>query len=116
MFQNPNSVIPTRFRGDYNPRRDAARTAPAVSRKAIPRKSAAETSILRYLTYDTTPKTILKREASLYVLARGPPAQRKTIRYTRTVRPAALTIHHNHDKLTHVHDKNATIRKTTVGS
>jgi len=38
---------------------------------------------------------MLKREASLCVLARGPSAQRKTIRYTRTAKPAARTIHDN---------------------
>jgi len=43
-------------------------------------------------------KTTLKREASLNVLARGPSARRKTIRYTRTAKPAALTTYN------HIHD------------
>jgi len=61
-------------------------------------------------------ETIFKREASLYVLARGPFAQRKTIRYTRTAK-SARTIHDNHDNLRYmrVHDKDVTIRRTTVG-
>jgi len=87
----------------YDPRRNVARMAPAVSRRAILRKSANRTPILPNIIRNTIRQkwylNARRHKASLYVLARGPPARSQKIRYTRT-------IHDNHDNPhTRIHDK-----------